>query len=358
MDVNYCIELRKIGETLMTNAVQAVKRNLNIVIALLPILSFIVPFLILYSLYPKSFEATWTGRTFYIFFLWLASLEIVLNWEKLQTNKMNKLRSIRTLAFIIALLLPTMYVVTANYYGLNALIADLAKKNEVPLADWTPLSTEYLVFTVLFAIIILQAYGIGGLMDFSISVLFLGIIGFIYTINYLYPNGKFLPFQFIVPTTASLAANVLNLMGYRTQWLGINNNMPAFIATDSQGRSSPPFAIAWACAGVESLLIYTVTILLFLKKTPISWKQRIAYFIIGAIVTYFINILRIVAIFVISMTPGGDWWTFHDFYAQLCSITWIVSYPLMIIGSRTLWKKIINWKTSTKVVSKPPIIPT
>jgi len=341
----------------MTNDVQAVKRNLNIIITLLPILSFIAPFLILYSLYPKSFEATWTGRTFYIFFLWLASLEIVLNWEKLQTNKMDKLWSMRTVAFIIALLLPTMYVVTANCYGLNALIVDLATKNEVPAANWTPLSTEYLVFTVLFAIIILQAYGVGGLMDFSISVLFLGIIGLIYTINYLYPNGKFLPLQFIVPTTASLAANVLNLMGYRTQWLGINNNMPAFIAWDSQGNSSPPFAIAWACAGVESLLIYTVTILLFLKKTPISWKQRTVYFIIGAIVTYFINILRIVAIFVISIN-GGDWLTFHDFYAQLYSITWIISYPLIIIGSRALWRKIRNWKTSTKVVSKPPIIPT
>jgi thaumarchaeosortase len=331
---------------------QIAKRSINILIKVLPILSFTIPLLILYSLYPKSFEATWTGRTFYIFFLWLASLEIVLNWEKLQTNKMNKLRSIRTVVFIIALLLPTIYVVTANYYGLNALIVDLAGKNKVPGADWTPLSTEYLVFAVLFAIIILQAYGIGGLMDFSISVLFLGIIGLTYTINYLYPYGRFSPLQILVPTTASLAANVLNLMGYRTSWLGINDGMPAFIAWDSQGRSSPSFAIAWPCAGVESLLIYSVTILLFLKKTPIPWKHRIVYFIIGAVVTYFINILRIVAIFVISINKG-DWLTFHDFYAQLYSITWIISYPLIIIGSRALWRKI-----STKVVSKPPIIST
>jgi len=331
---------------------QIAKRSINIIIKVLPILSFTVPLLILYSLYPKSFEATWTGRTFYIFFLWLASLEMVLSWEKLQTSKMNKLRFIRTGAFIIALLLPTTYVVTANYYGLNDMIKDLARKNEVPAANWTPLSMEYLVFAVLFAIIILQAHGIGGLMDFSISVLFLGTIGLIYTINYLYPNGRFLPFQFLVPTTASLAANVLNLMGYRTLWLGISDGMPAFKAWDSQGRTSPTFAIAWACAGVESLLIYTVTILLFLKKTIIPWKHRIVYFIIGAVVTYFINILRIVAIFVISINKG-DWLTFHDFYAQLYSITWIISYPLIIIGSRALWRKI-----STKVVSKPSIIPT
>jgi exosortase/archaeosortase family protein len=199
-------------------------------------------------------------------------------------------------------------------------------------------------------------------MDFSISVLFLEIIGLIYTINYLYPNGRFLPFQFLVPTTASLAANVLNLMGYSTSISEIRDPYYGWLsslkASDPNNPSiSAKFEIAWACAGVESLLIYTVIILLFLKKTPIPWKHRIVYFIIGAVVTYFINILRIVAIFVISINKG-DWLTFHDFYAQLYSITWIMSYPLIIIGSRALWRKIRNWKISTKVVSKQPIIPT
>jgi len=331
----------------MLNIIQTVKKSINILRKLLPLFSFIIPFLILYSLYPESFEATWKGRTYYLFFLWLFLLEIILNWEKLQTRKIDKMKSARTVTFTITLFIPTAYVIVANFYGLNYMIEKLAEQHNIPFASEIPLSTEYLVFAVLFALIILLEYGVSGSKDFSISTVFLGIIGVIYTIDNVYPYGAFTPFQIPVPTTTMLAANVLNLMGYQTRFLSPFHGMPVLIAWDSQGRYSRPFAIGWPCSGVESLLIYTVTILLFLKKSVIPWKHRIIYFVIGGIVTYFINILRIVTIFVISIN-GGDVWAFHDYYGQLYSITWIVSYPLIIIGSQALWGKIRNWKTGTK----------
>jgi hypothetical protein len=127
-----------------------------------------------------------------------------------------KLRSIRTVAFIKALLLPTIYVIVANYYGLNDIIVDLSEQNNVYWANAMPISIEYLVFTMLFALMILLENGVKGLSDFSISTLFLGNIGFIYTIDSIYPFGTFTPFQIFVPTIAMLAANVLNLMRYQT----------------------------------------------------------------------------------------------------------------------------------------------
>lgn len=321
----------------------------NILVKFLPLFSFILPAVILYFLDPMVFEKTWKGRIFYVFFLWLVSLETILSWEELQSRQIMKLRSVRTIAFILALILPTIYVVAANFYGLNALIVDLASKNEIPWASVMPLSTEYLVFTALFILIILLRYGIRGLKTHSISTLFLGVIGMIYTIDNVYPQGSFTPFQIIVPTTARLAANVLNLMGYQTSWSGFFQGAPVLEAWDSSGRSSGQTAIAWPCAGVESLLIYTVTILLFLKNSAISWKQRIVYFTIGAAVTYFINILRIVTIFIIAINSGfADAMIFHDYYGQLYSITWITFYPLVIIGSRALWGRIRGNATVTK----------
>jgi len=214
-----------------------------------------------------------------------------------------------------------------------------AEQHNIPFASWIPLSTEYLVFAVLFALIVLLEYGISALRDFSISAVFLGIIGVIYTIDNVYPFGAFTPFQIFVLTTAILAANVLNLIGYQTRFLSPRYGMPVLIAWDSQGRSSLPFAIGWPCSGVESLLIYSVTILLFLQKSNIPWKHRIIYFVIGGIVTCFINILRIVTIFVIS-TNGGDVWGFYDYYGQLYSISWIASYPFMTVLNRGLLRKI------------------
>jgi exosortase/archaeosortase family protein len=365
--------LKRIGGIVLARIIQAVKRNVHIIIMFLPILSFIAPFLILYSLYAWSFEQTFHGRTFLLFFLWLVVLEIISSREKLQNTKVNKLRSIRTVLFIIALLLPTIYVVAANYYGINTIISDLTSHCISPsnmdpsqknvTASFMPISIEYLVFAVLFCLIILLVYGINILEDFSISTFFLGIIGMLFTIDFLYPYGKFTPLQIPVPATATLAANVLNLMGYQTSMYfrtdSVYGYMPYLTASDPKNASRyvSRFGIAWPCAGVESLLIYTVIILLFLKGTGIHWKHKILYFAIGAVVTYFINILRIVSIFLISMDygyPSTQAALFHNFYGMLYSITWIVSYPLIIIGSRALWGKIKNWKTDTKKIANFP----
>jgi exosortase/archaeosortase family protein len=275
-------------------------------------------------------------------------METILSGEELHPEKC-KLKSIKTIAFIKALSLPTMYVVATNYFGWNEIILNLAKKSNVPLASDMPLSNEYLVFMVIFSAILILEYGISNLKNYSISTIFLGTIGVIYTIDNLYPFGRFTPFQIIVPTTTMLSANLLNLMGYHTS-IAMRTNptfglLPYLTAWDPKNPLNiASFGVAWPCSGVESLLLYTITILLFLKKSPISWKHRIIYFIIGAIVTYFINILRIATVFIISINHG-DITTFHNYYGQLYSITWIISYPLIIVGSQLLWSKIQSRRT-------------
>ncbi|MGB9779089.1 MAG: exosortase/archaeosortase family protein [Candidatus Bathyarchaeales archaeon] len=326
------------------NAAQTIKKNPTILVKIGPILSFITPFLILYYFYPASYEATWKGRTYYIFFIWLIFLELILSWEKIQV-KIYKIRSKRFIAFTIASLLPTAYVIIANFCGLNAAIVNISPKGS--WAEFMPLSIEYLLFAVLFALIILVANGINGLKDFLIPPCLIGIIGSIYLIDNLYPYGQFTPFQILVPTTAALAANILNLMGYQTEWVGQMYGTPVLLVSSPKGWAMA--GIAWPCSGIDSLVIYSVTILLFLKNSSISWKHRTAYFIIGAVITYFINIMRIVTIFILGVnSPQGmdspQVTQFHNYYGALYSITWIITYPLIIIGTQALWRKIKSSK--------------
>jgi thaumarchaeosortase len=325
------------------------KKHENALLKLLPLLSFAVPLLWLYLLDPASFELMWKGRTFQLFFIWLLALELILSWENIQPNKIAKPFSARNVAFITALLLPTVYVALSNYLGLNAAIAEAARQNGVTWADSMPLSTEYLVFTVLFCLMIFLQFGKKGLADFSVPAFFLGAVGALYTIDNVYPYGQFTPFQLLVPTTATLAAAMLGAMGYQTS-LTTAGSMPRLTATDpANPLRTATFDITWPCAGIESLLIFTVVALLFLKRLPISLKAKIGYFAIGAAVTYLINILRIVAIFTIGMN-GGDVQTFHFYYGPLYSIAWIVAYPLIILLSQSLWRKI----TSKANAKQPP----
>jgi exosortase/archaeosortase family protein len=338
----------QIKKLLMEKDPETTRDRVNVIMKILPILAFLIPMVILYSLDPASFEATWKGRTFYIFFVWLASLEIILSWETL-VPKVRKLASLRSAVFIATLLLPTIYVIVSSYGGLNAVIEEWAHANNVFYSNWMPLSMEYLAFAVLFALLIWSEYGFAGLKDSAISSLFLVTIGMVYTIDNLYPDASFTPFQALVPATSTLAASFLNWMGYRTSFLRPVIPGAPLLQVQS-GTVSTAMSIAWPCSGVESLLIYTVTILLFLRRSPITWRRRTAYFAIGAIVTYFINILRIATIFMIQLnTGGGNTLTaeanaFHNYYGQLYSIIWIISYPLIIMGSQLLLSKVRSWR--------------
>jgi exosortase/archaeosortase family protein len=330
---------------------------------ILPILPFAISFLILYYLYPASFEATWKGRTFYLFFLWLVGLETILNWEELTAEKW-QLKSTKTIATVITCSLPIVFVIVSNFLSLNAIIVDVFTEIKVGglsspysiafFANLMPLSIEYLLFTFFFALILLVGYDMGYVRKYAISTFFLGLIGFIYMSDNLYPNGKWTPLQLPVFPTTNLAASILNLMGFRTtitvlQPTSENGLMPYLLVQDPMKpvERMAGFLVGWPCAGVESLLIYTVTILLFLSKSAIPLKLKVAYFFIGAVVTYLINVLRIVTIFVIAIN-GGDFRAFHDYYGQLYSISWIIAYPLILVGISTLWVKIRERRTSIK----------
>jgi len=323
----------------MQSLLPFLKKHENALLKLLPLVAFALPLLWLYLLDAGSFELMWKGRTFQIFFVWLIVLELILGWESIQPTHTTKLFSAKTLAFIAALLLPTIYVILANYLGLNTAISEASRQSGVVWWDSMTLSTEYLVFTALFCIIVYLQFGKKGLKDFSVPAVFLCIVGALYTIDNVFPYGQFTPFQLLVPTAANLAASMLNLMGYQTS-LNAAGTMPRLTATNPLNpMQTATFDIAWPCAGIESLLIFTVVVLLFLKRMQISWKAKLCYFAAGVAVTYSINILRIVTIFTIGMNEG-DVQLFHFYYGPLYSITWIVSYPLVILGSQILWRKI------------------
>jgi thaumarchaeosortase len=319
--------------------IQEIRKTKDSFLKTAPLIAFTFAILWLYLLYPMSFELMWKGRTFQLFFIWLIFVEVLLNWESIQTIRETTLFSIKSLTYILVLILPATYVVVSNYFGLNVFITSFSKQMNIQWWDSMALSIEYLIFTFLSGLIIYLSFGKNGLKKFSIPIVFLGIVGTLYAIDNIFPYGEFTPFQLIVPTTAMIATQILSLLGYDTT-LTTMNNMPRLTAIDPNNPlRSATFDIAWPCAGIESLLIYSVIILLFLKRLPISWKRKTIYYMIGALITYLINILRIVTIFTIGMEQG-DFQLFHFYYGPLYSISWIIFYPLIILAIQRSLKKI------------------
>jgi thaumarchaeosortase len=292
------------------------------------------------------FDYTWKGRLFLLFFVWLFALESFSSFKSLNEEQGKKRRNKLKLAAILAIaLIPLIYVIGINFLGLDQVVVNLGAfiRLDYWKANWAywensltgdwPMSLEYVVFTVSFLATVLLAYGKNGLKIFSISAALVAGIAVVYMIDTMYPAGAFKPFEALALPTAACAAVFLEVIGIRfTMFYQPAPSAAPIISLSAQG-STVQTGIAWPCAGVHSLFLFTIIILLLFKKSGITPFRQAIYFIIGAVGTYFVNIGRIVTYFVILINQGQDAaLVFHNVYGEMYFFSWILVYILLIVG--------------------------
>lgn len=281
------------------------------------------------------FLSTWKGRMFYLFFLWLLFIETVIDWNKIVEKKPKN--RFRILIFFVCAAIPLIYVLGVNFWGLDQVVFNFGR--DLGFTDYSlefhwPLCLEYLVFAIPFLVAVLLAYKKEGLGFFSIALSLLVGMSIVYAINTFYPPGAFWPFEMLTLPTSACAAALLDILGYSVS-LSFQTgpeSMPVItIQVPNVGRTGA--AIGWPCAGVHSLFLFTVIILLFFKRSNILTSRKFVYFIIGAFCTYFVNVLRIASYFVILRNNGSDAARFfHNSLGELYFVSWIFIYIFMIIS--------------------------
>jgi len=291
------------------------------------------------------FDYTWKGRLFLLFFLWLFVLESSLNLNQSKKDLESKPRShFKVIAILICAIIPLIYILSVNFFGFDQTVikigeiirgeywkANFGDWQHILTAAW-PLSFEYLVFTVSFTATIFLAYGKSGLKKFAITIGLIAGITAIYLTDTIFPYGVLKPLQALSLPTAAWAAALLDILGYPfvLSFSSGLDSMP-IIRTQSGGQTVS-IGIAWPCAGVHSLFLYTLIILLLFKKSNMSRFRKLLYFIFGAIGTYLVNVLRIIAYFFIRINDGlTAAQTFHDVYGELLFVVWILLYILLIV---------------------------
>jgi len=314
--------------------------------------SFIIMMLILYVIEPLSFQETWKGRAFYLFFLWLFALEFILGARSPKSKISLRTDTARIIVGFFVLMIPTIYVVEFYLFGLNNTIIQFGKflgvgqgMSDLNFQTWTintsfPLSFEYIIVTISLFMGVLLLLDFEGIKQFSISVSFLGLIGVFYMIDAFRPYAtasipNFLSpalpqsgasIQGFVPFLSSIVAFVMQRLGYAVQMVVLRDGAVQMLVNNYG------FLIYWPCAGVYSLFIYTFVILLFLKNSPMSMLGKLGAFVIGAVGTFFVNILRIVSIISITISQGdatGQY--FHNYYGELFFLVWIVVFLFALV---------------------------
>jgi thaumarchaeosortase len=359
--------------------------------------SFLLAFSALYILNPNSFQTTWHGREPYLLFLWLFLLELILVWDKLHSKPFYLTRS-KTAAIAILASIPIVYVLGTFIYGWNQEIVKLGefagipyqKYPELPLLyDQWPISFEYLFFFGVFVVFVFVIYGLNGFKFFSISLVFIGAIGVFFTLDNFYPYDTIKLLQAMIPYTVSATEFVLNAAGYDVIYGDPRFPPNSIYFINIRARKAWGASMMWPCAGVQSLFVYSFVILLFLrnfsvysqrKTIHVSFPKKLRFlsenrrvspilkrrlvhdfifgfskvvveiirlvpffllFLVGAVGTFFTNVLRIATLGVIGANGDSEAAKrFHDYYGDLNFITWITVFPILMIFSSILWKKL------------------
>jgi thaumarchaeosortase len=297
--------------------------------------AFIVPLIIIYVLDAGSFDYLWKGRAPYLLFMWLFILEATLGWKKLKESA-PKFWTIKTVLATLTLLIPTIYAI-GLHVGLQSSIVELGNIIGVPseqFGEWYvthswPFSFEYVLFSVLFIVSIWLLYEKRGLKIFTVSSFFIGGVGIFYMIDTFFPYGTFTFLQSFVPVTVSVVIFFLNILGYGTNTFPGGEDGLGLTVTGA--NSSYSAIVSWSCAGSHSLFLYSFMIMLFLRGTSISRTRKIIYVVAGALGTFFVNILRILAILLAGVNSGASLAaTFHEFYGEFFFIIWMFVYLTII----------------------------
>ncbi len=299
----------------------------------------IVDYLNIESFYVFNLEfrflATFKGRMFYIFFLWLVFLESIINWSKIVGKKPKN--RFRVFFCFVCALIPLIYILSVNFWGLDQAVLsfgqDMGFIGYSLNFHWV-LCIEYLVFASSFLTAVFLAYEREGLGFFSIALSILLGISIVYAIDTFYPGGSFKPLEILALPTASCAAAILDILGYSFRLVFDSSFVhPVYGAMPEING----IFIGWPCAGVHSLFLYLVIIFLVFKKSNVTSFRKFVYFVIGGFCTYFVNVLRIVTYFIILWNNGkNDARFFHNTVGELYFFFWILIYIFVIISIEKL----------------------
>lgn len=325
---------------------------------------FTVPVLISYMLEPTSFEYVSPGRATYLIFVWLLFLEIILAWDKPLKNP-PALRGVREFAAHTCLLCPSLYVILTLALGFKDQIVEIGRILGVPYTEYGswflevawPVSLEVFLYVCFFLLSVWLLYGSSGVRRFSISGFFLGASSIFNMLGQVFfPAGSLQAVQSFVPVTVAASTWLLNLLGYRTLTAPVQGGSFLSVAGNS---GSANFLVYWPSAGIQSLVIYSFTILLFLRDARIPYWRKGAYFAVGTVGTFFVNVLRIVSICLLAVNVGMDVGRmFHDYYGELYFIAWMVVYLLVIFFTESFLgrrnpKIRVESETSSSTFEKP-----
>jgi thaumarchaeosortase len=290
-----------------------------------------IPVLLLFALAPGTFELSWAGfgklgRGGLFIVLFFLAFEL---WDYRKTAKPRLDRPHIAIAIII-LMLGLFYFGAAGIAGwFTELIYSVGKvlgaAGEVS-NSWL-MATDYTAMTIYLLALSIVLFSVRAVRAVITPVILsIGMVIF-YLLDAFFPYGSIGPLQFwanfIVAAVGSLSW-IFGLPIYGFSNLLTINGTHGFFR----------LAVFWPSVGVQSMLIYSLVMILLAAKLDSPLRRKVIYATIGVIGTIFLNVLRIFIIAYYGYAyayTGQELDAFHNSIGEILFPIWIVVFLAIVL---------------------------
>jgi thaumarchaeosortase len=200
------------------------------------------------------------------------------------------------------------------------------------------LAMDYLAYALFCLLATALLYSVQSILLMATPVIYLVGSGVLDMMDAYFPENSLAFLQVWVYLIWNVVVFLLSLMGFQT---GINLgaakvNPPALLLQGNRlylwgFKGFIGLAIYWPSSGVVSMIVYSLVILVLMVKLDAPRKRKLVYAAIGAVGTYFVNVIRITLIVLYVTYISLDFEAFHASIGEVLFIIWIFIYLLAVI---------------------------
>ena len=303
----------------------------------------VVPILFILTVDPNSFGFFWSiwgqqgrgGLLFAVFFLAVDWFDARVSFKLHLTRKAVVFSSLCLVGVVLyfgsVILVPCAF---------DSLVRFGERLGVTVAASWVAL-WDYVVYAVYLAGIAASFFGFGSFKKLAVPFVYLSGMGIILFLDAAFPYGSLGILQSVVPVIVAVVAFLLAISGVNVSVVGGKT----LLIWGKQGFL--PIDIYWPCAGVHSMIIFFLVIALLMMRFSAPLRRKLIYAGLGAVGTFFINIVRIFLVCYYGAFISKDIQLFHETIGETLFLIWVVLFLVAII-------RFENWKASRSF--QPPMI--
>ena len=300
--------------------------NSGIIVTLL----LIAPIMFTLIAYPGTFYLSWNvGRGGLLFAIVFIAAEVIGSNQKINSKKFYLI--------IAALSITVGYFIAIEELGLKESIRAAASIYNVQIQESWTLMWDFIIMVLYVSICLSILYGKKGFKIAPAGLVFIAGIVVILSLDAFFPKDTLGPLQYIVPLYLQIDQGLIRLID--SSIINLGPDGPLVSARDNMlalnGLQGPMNLIVfWPSAGVHSMIIYSLIMLIFFLKMNIPLKRKLTYFLMGTIGTAMINIIRILSLSLFALIVSANpisWQSFHSIAGEIIFIPWLFIYVYSVL---------------------------